>query len=682
MLLVLGALYWLLRPEPGRPEFPVATFDFGDQRFGTQSEPQTLTVTNGGELPLEIAALQLSGDAVADFAILEDGCSRSVWEPGTTCDLVLRFAPGVVGQRQANLEVLGRRTVLLPLAGRSVAPRVEWLPGQLVFEPHAVGEKAAGADLVVRNAGTAPLELEKVYVDGQHAGEFRLTGRCGESTLAIDESCDLRIAFRPGAAGARSAELVIESDAPEEIQRVPLTGEGVWDGPELVAQPESVRAGLQRVGARAKAREVRFVNRAAEAVVVESVAVSPSSSGFSVDGAACRDARLEPGEACAVAVGFEPGRPGDLTATLDLRLVGGGGATVALSGRGGTAEIDVQTATVDFGRARVDAESRDAELTLSSSGEVSLTVESLTVEGDGASSFSIDGGRCTGGPIGSGERCAVELRFRPVAAGEQRARLTIASDAARGSVEVTLAGTGLGAELAVASERVGFGTVPRGERSEQTVELRNPGSAALAIRSIKVAGTAASDFAIATDRCGGAAVAAGSRCQLTVRFSPSAEGRRLAFLLVDHDGLVGPSELTLAGEGGPPVPEIRVDRMSYDLGSIEVGDQSPIETIEIVNPGLGPLQLRDMVLAGRDAGSFRLVPGTCAGVARLAPRGDCTTGVRFTPLSAGRKAAELVIDHDAPGGSLRIRLVGTATAPPVPTAPVPVPAPSSSAGGG
>jgi len=375
--------------------------EFGDVRFEEEGEPFEVVVSNGGELPMETSAVRIVGEGAADFVIEEDGCSLTTVATGEACTILLRFVPTAVGARNATLEVIGRE-VPLELVGRSVAPRLDRFPEVVDFADQPVGGRAAGGDLRIENGGTAQLSLDKVYIEGRHSGEFRLAGRCDERGLAPGESCGFRIAFSPRAAGARSAELVFETDAPSKVDRVVLQGTGVWDGPELVAEPATYNAGLQRVGAAAVSRKVRFVNRAAEGVTVSALEVSSSASGFTVAAGGCGRARLEPGDDCVAEVRFRPEEVGERSATLDLRLDGGGGASVPLTGKGGNARLALGAETLDLGKAQVDAGGQTASLELSSSGELGLNVDALSVRGVAASSYSVEGGACLDGELAPG----------------------------------------------------------------------------------------------------------------------------------------------------------------------------------------------------------------------------------------------------------------------------------------
>jgi len=93
-----------------------------------------------------------------------------------------------------------------------------------------------------------------------------------------------------------------------------------------------------------------------------------------------------------------------------------------------------------------------------------------------------------------------------------------------------------------------FGSQTVGTASAaQTVTLNNTGNGSLDLTSIAITGTNAGDFA-ETNSCGGS-VAAGSNCNISVAFSPSASGSRTASLSITDDASGSPQTVTLAGTG-------------------------------------------------------------------------------------------------------------------------------------
>src|SRR4029077_3983807 len=69
------------------------------------------------------------------------------------------------------------------------------------------------------------------------------------------------------------------------------------------------------------------------------------------------------------------------------------------------------------------------------------------------------------------------------------------------------------------------------------------------------------------------------------------------------------------------------------------------------------------IVAGGDAGSFKLLDESCTGVP-LMPGGSCTAHIRFAPQTAGPKLARLAFFGEGEGGAM-VALTGEGVAPAV-----------------
>ncbi len=103
---------------PGTPPAFAATHQ------ATISAPLTLTVTAGGNLALELAALTFAGADPSDFIIGSDGCLAPV-DPGQSCQITVNFTPQAQGVRAATLKIASNDPsgpLLVPLTGTGTTP--------------------------------------------------------------------------------------------------------------------------------------------------------------------------------------------------------------------------------------------------------------------------------------------------------------------------------------------------------------------------------------------------------------------------------------------------------------------------------------------------------------------------------------------------------------------------------
>jgi probable HAF family extracellular repeat protein len=87
---------------------------FANQAVGTTSQPQTLTLTNSGTVPLSLDSISLASGA-ADFS-QTNACPQSL-AAGANCTVSVTVAPSMAGVQNAVLNVVtGGATITVPLA--------------------------------------------------------------------------------------------------------------------------------------------------------------------------------------------------------------------------------------------------------------------------------------------------------------------------------------------------------------------------------------------------------------------------------------------------------------------------------------------------------------------------------------------------------------------------------------
>ena len=96
----------------------------GRQPVQTSSDPQTLTLTDTGDAPLEISGVTLGGTDPGDFVLGANGCTSQI-APGASCTLQVSFTPQAQGPRSATLQIASNALgspVSVPLSGTATVP--------------------------------------------------------------------------------------------------------------------------------------------------------------------------------------------------------------------------------------------------------------------------------------------------------------------------------------------------------------------------------------------------------------------------------------------------------------------------------------------------------------------------------------------------------------------------------
>lgn len=67
--------------------------EFGEATVGSSGVTRSITLTNGGELPVGFFIAVVSGGDAASFHLVEEDCTGRVLEPTQSCSALIRFAP-------------------------------------------------------------------------------------------------------------------------------------------------------------------------------------------------------------------------------------------------------------------------------------------------------------------------------------------------------------------------------------------------------------------------------------------------------------------------------------------------------------------------------------------------------------------------------------------------------------
>jgi len=191
---------------------------FGNQLVGTTSAAQTVTLSNSGNLTLNISSITLSGDFAES-----NNCTVSL-APGASCTVLVTFTPAARLTRTGTLVIQSNSnsgTVSVSLAGTGIAP-IASLTASLTFAPQVVGTTTVRT-ATLTNSGDAALHISSIVTNG----DFVQTNNC-TATLAPAASCSIQVSFTPVASGTRTGSLTVSDDALASPQQVTsLSGTGL-----------------------------------------------------------------------------------------------------------------------------------------------------------------------------------------------------------------------------------------------------------------------------------------------------------------------------------------------------------------------------------------------------------------------------------------------------------------------
>ena len=658
--------------EPTRLVFPeTETVEVSSER--------KVKIRNIGYGPLEVRRWALTGSAAADFRVERDDCTGRILKRGKRCEMKLRFAPAVPGQRSAELRIESNDPELPVAVAALSGTAVKAPPGnirldadRLVFSPTPVGSDSREVRLSIRNDGPGKLLVRDLRITGAQASEFRIVSdaSCRKGALKPGKRCEVKLRFRPASFGMRTAHLEItSSDEDDPVVSVVLEGRGLrTDVGAVAADPAQLRFPDTETIDVSKERKLSLRNAGYGPLVIHSVGLGGDHAAdfrIVVDG--CSGRTLKRGKRCEVKLRFAPGTAGERTAVLrvdsndpdvpefDIPLTG-----LAIQAPPGN--LRVQTLPIEFDPAPIGGESSSRKLKLESLGPGRLVVRSVRMAGDHPADFTVDASACQRGPLKRGKRCELKIRFTPVAAGNRQALLEIeTNDAETPVVRVLLRGRALRTDVGAVGidpAVLEFGDQGPGETSKsRKLRVRNIGYGPLHLDGVGLSGADAGDFRIEKDGCTGRDLERGKRCELTLRFSGSDAGIRSAALDIRSNDPDRPT-LSVPLHGRVVPQDIGLDTRNHDFGHVSLGKRSDSRRFRVRNRGLGMLAIDRVALAGEHAAAFVLDSDKCSG-RTLKPGKTCEVKVLFRPVTTGDHRAQLTIDSNDPDESrVEIRLSG------------------------
>ena len=242
--------------------------------------------------------------------------------------------------------------------------------------------------------------------------------------------------------------------------------------PSASCSPESLTFAAQNVDTASPPQTVTVINTGTASLTLSAVTVGgANASDFATSAETCAGATVTPDGTCAVSVTFTPSATGNRRASLIFTdNATSSPQTLSLTGIGGTAPAvaAASPASLTFSREGLGTMSAAQWVTLSNTGEATLTITSIAI----SDNFS-QTNNCGGSVAGDGS-CSIDVTFSPTSTGAFKGTLTITdnSNGAAGSTQsVALSGTGQDFTLAVAAGSSSSATVVAGQTATYTLSV-------------------------------------------------------------------------------------------------------------------------------------------------------------------------------------------------------------------
>ncbi|HEX8816885.1 MAG TPA: FG-GAP-like repeat-containing protein [Terriglobales bacterium] len=196
------------------------SLSFGSQVVGTTSNPQPITLTNGGGKTLDITSITSS------LNFPQSNNCPSTLPPNGQCTINVTFTPGKIGAFKRALTIRDNAPTspqTVPLTG--LGTLVTLSPSGLGFGNQQIGTTSPPQTATLINYGVNALTIHGIHITGGQARNFAQTNNCGTSVPA-QSSCSINVTFTPLGKGSRSATLEVLDSDPSSPQTVALGGKG------------------------------------------------------------------------------------------------------------------------------------------------------------------------------------------------------------------------------------------------------------------------------------------------------------------------------------------------------------------------------------------------------------------------------------------------------------------------
>ena len=583
-LLMLGSnLIWaddipIVELSPG-------AFDFGNQPLNiTVEDTETITLTNTGDAELQDILIEIMGTGKDEFQLLESTCGESL-PAGESCQIDFTFAPTTSGKLEARLTVTSNaesspdEVILKGTGGLEEEPEpveeeaepvlvsaedqpvVSLSPTSLDFGEQPVNETSKQKTVTLKNTGKAELKSIRITIGGSHKKDFAsLDSSTCEKTLAAGKNCKINLTFTPSAEGAREATLTVSSNADTSPDEIMLKGIGMVDKPTVSLSSSTLDFKNQTVKETSNQQTVTLKNTGKGELTNIGIKIGGThSKEFSqLDSSSC-EKTLAAGKSCKINLTFTPKAAGEREATLTVTSNAESSPDeIVLKGTGieegkpdDAPKLNVTSTIVDFGNHAVSVLSDEEMVTLKNVGKGALKNLKFTIEGANQDDFATPTTPCDSN-LAVDQDCTISITFTPTDSGVREATLIVTSNANSSPDEITLKGTGIPDDepiVRLMPTYLDFGEQIIDETStETTVSLTNKGQVELTDIQITIEGDHPNDFAQVAGTCE-STLEAGESCEISVTFTPTAEGSREATLNVYSNASTSPDSISLQGSG-------------------------------------------------------------------------------------------------------------------------------------
>jgi hypothetical protein len=440
--------------------------------------------------------------------------------------------------------------------------------------------------------------------------------------LGAGASCTIAVTFDPiPSSTLPTSSLTIATNASNSPQHVTLSGTPQG---QVTLSTAALSFGSQAIGERSAIVPVTLTNNQTSALKISSIAFTAAGE-YAVDpSTTCPNSgTVATGASCTIGLTFTPTALGARPAgTLQIVSNGPGSPQSVTMVGTGVVPVALSTATLSFAAQFVGSTSGNQTVTVTNQQIVPLLISAANLTGANPGDFGI-GGTCPIAPasLAASQSCQLTVNFTPSVAGTRTATLNLVDNAPSSPQTVSLTGIS-NAPVTVLPGSITNFTAPVGSTSAfQTITVANAQTVALHILSLQMSG----DFIESATNCpiGGAGLAGGASCTVSVQFDPTIGGVRGGQLQVFDDVATSPQVVNLSGTGTSP---LTLTPSSLIFSAEKLGTVSPSQGVVLTNHESQPENFAISITGSSDYTTTTSCPG---GV--IAANSSCAIAVVFAP---------------------------------------------------
>ena len=657
-------------------------YNYGTLATGATAT-RVFTITNTGTF--QASAMVESGIAApygylgGSYPGVGGDCSGTLAGGGTTCTIVVEYAPGVVGTHNDTIDLAyndgnGAQSVTRDVTGVAVTPASLSITDS---DPYDYGTIAVGATgtriFTISNGGgfqasamsEVGLAAPFTFTGGSYPGT---AGTCA-ATLAAAASCDIEVVFTPSATGLASDTIDVSYNNGASVVSVTRQVQGTGAAPANITITETDPYDFGNVTQNGSSTYTFTLNNAgavtATAMGGSGLLAPWSFAGGSYPGTAgtCA-ATLAAAASCTIVVQFAPTALGVSNDTIDINYNNGVSAQTSSRDVTGTgispALITIsESDPYDFGLI-ANGGTTNYAFTLTNSGasnattvsEVGLALPFRFLGG----SFPGTGGDC-GATLAAAAACTIVVEFAPTSLGPLSDTIDISyNDGATGqNATRDVQGTGgAPASLDIAGlDPYDFGTQAISSSTTNLFTVTNSG--AIQATGMGDGAGLASPFVYTggsypgTGGSCGATLNAAASCTIELAYEPSGAGLSSDTLLVNYNDGASAQVLNhgVQGTGASAATITITESDPYDYGNVTQGNTANRVFTLNNTGGTVATSISEVGLAAPFAfrgGSFPGTSGTCT--ASLSAAGSCDIDVEFAPAGTGFASDTINISYN------------------------------------